>query len=405
MKSYPSSLGRPSVVLVAVLFGVGCGTDTQGSQFTNAGGASARGVAGAGLAASGGDVSSPGGAASGGATFGGGGAPASNGGTSASSGGAVSSGSGGVLDGSGGTSGNGAGGGDASTGTGGTSTGTGGATGAGGNGGSTAVSCSSTSKLAAGETTRTVQVGGVARSYLLHVPTSYTGGAPVPLVVDFHPNLENNQFERLNSGYATLSDQNGFIVAFPQGIDNSWNVGVCCTTSRTVDDLGFAKAVVTDIESAACIDPKRVYATGYSMGGGMSLYLACNAADVFATVAAAAYDLYDDTQEPCHPSRPITVMTFRGTADPIESYAGGMSSPPNGLPVVVDRLGAVGTFQKWAMLDDCTDAMPAAGTGGCQTYSQCSAGVQVTLCTTPGGGHVTGDPNEGWAMMQKHPMP
>jgi polyhydroxybutyrate depolymerase len=266
-------------------------------------------------------------------------------------------------------------------------------------------SCSSSAALAAGQSTRTLNVGGVSRSYLLHVPATYSGKAPAPLVVDFHPNLENASFEELNSGYLALSDQDGFVIAYPQGIDNSWNVGACCTTSRTVDDLGFAKALVEDIESIGCIDTKRVYATGYSMGGGMSLYLACNAADVFATIAAAAYDLYNDMQEPCHPSRPISVLTFRGTADPIETYAGGDSMPPNGLPVVIHRLGAIGTFDRWAMLDSCTDAMPTIGAGGCQTDSQCAGGVEVTLCTTQGGGHVTGDANTGWAMMKKHPMP
>jgi hypothetical protein len=47
----------------------------------------------------------------------------------------------------------------------------------------------------------------------------------------------------------------------------------------------------------------------------------------------------------------------------------------------------------------------AARTGGCQTYQQCAAGVEVTLCTKQGGSHDTGDANLGWAMLKKHPMP
>jgi polyhydroxybutyrate depolymerase len=415
-----------SVCFLVLVSEVGCGAKAGNLASTGASGASSGGAAGAFQAASNGGVSGnsalgSGAIASGGTgTSGGAGGASAGGSDSVSAGGGASSAGGVSLD-TGGA--NGAGG--AFVGTGGDSSGAGasssggtaggsgatasggesGAAATGGSGGAATVQCSSATALAAGETTQTIQVGGVSRSYILHVPAKYTGGTPVPLVVDFHPNLETAQFERLNSGYATLSDQNGFIIAFPQGIDNSWNVGVCCTTSRTVDDLGFAKALVAEVESKGCIDTKRVYATGYSMGGGMSLYLACNAADVFATVTSAAYDLYTDAQEPCHPSRPITVMTFRGTADPIETYGGGDSSPPNGLPVIIDRLGAVGTFQKWAMLDACTDTTPQMGASGCQTYSHCSAGVEVTLCTTQGGGHVTGDPNAGWAMMQQHPMP
>jgi polyhydroxybutyrate depolymerase len=227
----------------------------------------------------------------------------------------------------------------------------------------------------------------------------------VPLVIDWHPLLSNGAFERGNSGYAALADTEGFIVLFPDGIDNAWTVGPCCTTSRTVDDLGFARELVKKIESEACVDTKRVYAVGYSMGGGMSHYLGCNAADVFAAVAPAAFDLLTEDEEPCHPSRPITEITFRGTADPIVPYAGGSSRPPNGLDVTIDFLGAVGTFQKWAGLDGCTGSPSATDANGCQTYSQCQAGVEVTLCTAQGGGHVTGDPNIGYAMLKKHPMP
>jgi polyhydroxybutyrate depolymerase len=270
-----------------------------------------------------------------------------------------------------------------------------------------AVTCPATSMLAPGETTQVLQVNSdpTQRSYLLHVPASYTGQTAVPLVLDFHPIMSNSAFERGNSGYAALADQEGFIVAYPQGIDNAWNVGPCCTTSRTVDDLGFAKAVVAKIASQGCIDPKRVHATGFSMGGGMSHYLACNAADVFASVAPSAFDLLTEDEEPCHPKRPISVVSFRGTADTTVPFAGGAYVAPIFPPVTAHVLGAVATFQKWAMLDGCTDQPSAADANGCQTYSQCNAGVEVTLCTTQNGGNVTGNAQLGWAAMKKHPMP
>ncbi|HEX4341342.1 MAG TPA: PHB depolymerase family esterase [Polyangiaceae bacterium] len=355
--------------------------------------------------ATGGTPGSGGATPGGGGTVTGGGATPGNGGTVMGLSGAPTTGTGGTAPGAGG-----AGAGGVSATTGGTtgSSGAGGGSagsGAGGAGGGGAVTCPATSTLPMGETTQSIMVGGVSRSYILHVPAKYTGTSPTPLVVDWHPILATAQFERGNSGYAALSDSEGFIVAYPQGIDNAWNIGPCCTMSRTVDDLGFAKALVDKLKSQGCIDPKRVYAAGYSMGGGMSHYLGCNAADVFATVTPAAFDLLEEDEEPCHPSRPITVMSFRGTADPIVPYAGGASNPPNGLAVTIHFLGAVATFQKWAMLDSCTDASPTMGANGCQTYSKCNAGVEVTLCTAQGGGHVTGDATQEWAMMKKHPMP
>jgi polyhydroxybutyrate depolymerase len=272
-----------------------------------------------------------------------------------------------------------------------------------GAGGSAPVTCPATG-MQAGETTRTVQVGGTARTFILHVPQSYTGKTPVPFVIDWHGLGSTGAGQARVSGYKALSDQEGFIVAWPNGIDQAWNIGPCCTISRSVDDLAFAKAVVDDAKAHACIDDKRVYSTGYSMGGGMSHYLACNAADVFAAVAPSAFDLLLEDEEPCHPTRPITVIVFRGTADPIVPYAGGASRPPNGLDVTIHFLGAEATFKRWAELDGCT-GMPMDTGGGCMTYSECKEGAAVTLCTTRNGSHDPGDAKIGWEMLRSHALP
>lgn len=268
--------------------------------------------------------------------------------------------------------------------------------------------CPATS-LGPGTTNVSIQFGGTARSYILHVPASYTGKTAVPLVLDFHGILLNDSIQETISGWQAKSDSEGFIVAWPNGIDSAWNVGPCCTTSRTVDDVGFSKAVVNQIAGQTCVDKKRVYATGYSMGGGMALDLACNGADVFAAVAPAAFDLMDPAQNdwPCNPSRPIAIVDFRSTGDPIVPYTGGPTNPPNGLPIVVTFLGAVKTFQKFAQLDQCTGSPTddSALGAGCQTYNQCAAGVQVTLCTKQGGGHDVGDPNVAWNVLKNYTLP
>jgi polyhydroxybutyrate depolymerase len=264
-----------------------------------------------------------------------------------------------------------------------------------------ASACPADTKIKAGDTNGTIMVGSMMREYILHVPASYDGKTPMPLVIDWHPLFGTASGHRGTSGYAELGDKEGFVTLYPNGINNAWNIGPCCTQSRDVDDLGFAKALVERMRTEACIDMRRVYAAGYSMGGGMSHYLACNAADLFAAVAPAAFDLLQEDEEPCKPARPITVIAQRGTADPIVPYEGGASSPPTPytLPPIHFR-GAVGTMKRWAELNMCTD-QPADVGMGCQTYKQCASGVEVTLCTSPGGGHVTGNPDIGWATLKR----
>jgi polyhydroxybutyrate depolymerase len=259
--------------------------------------------------------------------------------------------------------------------------------------------------LKAGDTTQSVQVGSTNRSYVLHVPSQYTGNTAVPLVLDFHGLSGSGSGERSSSPYPAQTDKEGVIMAFPSGMSgpsgNAWNVGPCCVAN--VDDVAFAKALVAQVEKTACIDPKRVYAVGFSMGGGMSHYLACHAADVFAAVAPAAFDLLEENVGGCTPPRPITVIFFRGTSDSIVPYNGGSSAVVSGMPITF--LGAVKTFQKWAEVDGCTGSPSAADSNNCQTYSNCQGGVQVTLCTKQGGGHEAGNASVAWPVLKSHPMP
>ena len=342
--------------------GPGAGGATGGTNATGTGGMSATGTGGANATGTGGaNTTGTGGAAGGGGGVGGRAGAAGGGGA-------------------GGSAGKGGGGGTAT----------------GGAGGST-ISCTGRTAVA-GETNQTIQVGTTSRTYILHIPSSYSGKSPLPLVLDFHPLGGTGSGEKSLSGFAALSDSEGFIIAWPNGIDNAWNIGPCCTNSRTVDDLGFAKGMVAAIEGSACIDPKHVYSTGFSMGGGMSHYLACNAADIFAAVTPSSFDLLVDSEEPCSPSRPISELSFRGTADTEVPYNGGPG--PSGK---IDFLGAVGTFMKWSMLDGCTGSPTTSGME--QLYTQCSAGVEVGLYTIQGGGHAPGPADTAWAFLKSKSLP
>jgi hypothetical protein len=118
------------------------------------------------------------------------------------------------------------------------------------------------------------------RGHNSRVLTEFPGVSAVPFVLDFHGLGGSGMQQQSSSGFQAVADREGFLIAFPDGIDNAWNIGPCCTNSRDVDDVGFAKAMIAAISAAGCVDPQRVYATGFSMGGGMSQYLACHAADV-----------------------------------------------------------------------------------------------------------------------------
>lgn len=262
---------------------------------------------------------------------------------------------------------------------------------------SSSAGCSAAT-LMPGNHTETLEHDGRPREYLVHVPDSYAGDAPVPLVLDLHGLTSSAAQQAALSGWRDKSDEVGFIVVHPEGLNASWNGGdLCCGNSRAtgVDDEGFMRAIVERLTSEACIDSKRVYATGLSNGGAMAHLLACRAADVFAATAPVSMG---NGVQGCAPSRPISVVMTRGTSDPLVAYDGGL------FP------GAVADFEAWSQLNACTGAAQVSDEV-CETRSDCAGGVEVTLCTLAAG-HVLYDNAEGfsvpdvvWATFERQTLP
>src|SRR5262249_22964737 len=104
----------------------------------------------------------------------------------------------------------------------------------------------------------------------------------------------------------------------------------------------------------------------------------------------------------CVPSRPISVISFRGTADSRVPYAGGYSSLVPGMPITF--LGAQATFDTWARIDRCTGAASSPDADGCARYAGCPDGVDVVLCTKAGGHEEPGDPSIAWPLLARHTL-
>ena len=265
------------------------------------------------------------------------------------------------------------------------------------------VDCSGKTAKVGDKQNMSVTVDGKQRTFIMHIPSAYKGDKPVPLVIDYHPigGSGNGQFN--SSPYKAMTDPEGVITLYPDGtskpggMGNGWNVGPCCSND---DDVKFSYAMIDKLKEIACIDPQRIYATGFSMGGGMSNHVACMMSDVFAAVAPAAMDLNKTNSAQCKMSRPISVINFRGTNDPVCKYQGGDSGFNDGL----NFLGAEGTFKFWAEKNGCTGS-PSKNSNGCDEYSNCQDGVKVVLCTKQGGGHDYGDASIGWPFLKQFTLP
>ena len=159
-----------------------------------------------------------------------------------------------------------------------------------------------------------------------------------------------------------------------------------------MDDVGFVRAMVTDLQLLVNIDVKRIYATGMSNGGILSHRLACEAADLFAAVAPVAGTL---NFSPCSPSQPISVIEFHGTDDQHILYGGGAG--PKSL-VNVDFASVQDSVGFWASFNGCNSQPQTNSFDDIQheTWTGCTSPTAVELYTIIDGGHSWPGGQGGW---------
>lgn len=178
------------------------------------------------------------------------------------------------------------------------------------------------------------------------------------------------------------AERGGFLVAYPNGVQRTWNAGVCCGPAARlgVDDVGFVCAVVDAVGAEQPVDPARVFATGISNGGHLAYRLAVERSERFAAVApVAGSDL--TTAEP---SRPVSILHIHGAIDQHVPYGGGVG-PRSRDPV--DYRPARTLVQRWVRMNGCGPD-PAVGVIGPVTRETWTGPLaDVELVTLAGTGH------------------
>lgn len=229
-----------------------------------------------------------------------------------------------------------------------------------------------------------LEVDGLGRSYRLFVPLSLDRAKPAPLVLILAGVGNTGESMVQATGFDRVAEREGLVVAYPEGVNETWNAGYCCLGRATSgpDDVRFLTLLIDDVASKNRIDSARVYAVGVSAGAMMAYKLACEQAGRIAGVGAVAGAMVLDA---CQPTRPVSVIEIHGTSDGLVPYdggrtAGGATQPSPPTPAVA---------QRWAELNRCTTepATRQEGAVSTSTWTGCAAGTGVKLVTIDGGGH------------------
>jgi len=242
---------------------------------------------------------------------------------------------------------------------------------------------------------RTLVVNGVTRDYYFHRPAN--ASASLPLVIVYHGGGGDASKIAAQTGFNEVADRNGFAVVYPNAIDH-WNDGRD-STAGFGDDTRFTSELINELATRDGIDRARVYATGASNGGMMTLRAACERANEIAAFAVVAASFPDTYMSRCKPARSVPIMIIHGTQDPLV--------PEQGATVQggTRRLGGTitplkDTLDFWRRTDRCQAApspqtLPDKSNDGTSVqvsdYQGCATNSKLVFVNVTGGGHTWPD--------------
>lgn len=193
------------------------------------------------------------------------------------------------------------------------------------------------SPFPAGESLHSIEVGGLERRFLVHVPADVAEPRAVVFV------LHGGGGEGLGvaedgksplSVFRSVADREGFVAIYPEGQparDRQRLIGwTDCRADNAAasgaDDIGFLAALIESVRSAYALPSERIFMAGSSNGAQMSQAFAFHHPEMVGAIASNAGNLPEVPRPgPCTdgPSQPIPILLMIGTADTQMPFAGG----------------------------------------------------------------------------------
>jgi polyhydroxybutyrate depolymerase len=251
----------------------------------------------------------------------------------------------------------------------------------------------------------TIICKGLERTYILHFSTTLNKAGFYPLVIALHGGGGDAKgMVRLTEGkFDSLADRDGFIIAYPNGIDKHWNDGRredetgYSTQEMKIDDIGFISDLIDKLVRERNADPLHVYITGMSNGAMMTYRCGCELSEKITAIAPVAGNIPDNLIYSCKPGRPVSLLAINNTKDPLMPFSGGEVTGPFGKKKIGKVLSAKESIGFWiifngckskAVISDLPDIDPKDGTRiQLRIFNGGKNNTEVQFYAIEGGGH------------------
>ncbi len=241
-----------------------------------------------------------------------------------------------------------------------------------------------------------IEIAGQIRHYVYKYPDSYHAIDKIPVVIALHGGGSNwKKFNRGTTKYSLekAANKNKVLLIYPQGINNHWNDGR--DKNNQTNDVAFISALIDKAINQYHVDTTKVFVTGMSNGGFMTIRIAQELSRKVTAVAAIAAQIGVNNRG-LNIEESVSFLLINGTQDPIVPYFGGEMKPfkfAKSRGFVLSTQQTIGVFVNH---NQCQSKPKIAVKNTrkfdntiaiIKKYKDCTKQSQVELIEIEGGGH------------------
>lgn len=227
--------------------------------------------------------------------------------------------------------------------------------------------------------------------YLVRPPAGWDGTSRLPMIVHF-PGYQMTADDMMHDKDAlAVFDRLGILVVAAEARGLVWNLPAF-GEPRQRNEFAYISAVLDDVEKRFPIDTMRVLASGFSLGGSMVWYMACEGPRRFTAFAAFSGAFWVPEPKACR-NGPVHLMHIHGLADDTVPVKGRFIRP--GL----HQGNAYSSLDTLRRINGCTIAagrderVPLSGGPegvNCRIDTACGSGHNLKACFHDGGHYISG---------------
>ena len=246
-----------------------------------------------------------------------------------------------------------------------------------------------------------IEHDGYTRDFILHIPEHHELLNKIPLIIAMHGGggKAKGMIALTKGRFNELADKHGFLVVYPQGLGKSWNDGrqdpISYAHKNDIDDIGYLSKIIRRMIKEYKVDSDRVFVTGISNGGFMSIRVSRELADQVKAVAVVCAAIPLNTKDAHVDAQSMNTLLINGTTDPLVPYNGGevkvlrkkrgrIISTDETIKIFITRNSCSHSPE----IEELEDEDPEDGTRVIrEEYTNTETGKKVVLLKVLGGGH------------------